>query len=73
MITIVQCAFCTHYLAGQQRCTAFPAGIPKAILDGESDHRLPYPGDHGIRLELVPDVPKDFLGPLPAPVLEKAS
>ena len=35
-------------------CPAFPAGILGAILCNEHDHRLPYPGDHGIRFALIP-------------------
>ncbi|MFC7257696.1 MULTISPECIES: hypothetical protein [Streptomyces] len=33
-------------------CDAFPEGIPSAIYQDGFDHRLPYPGDHGIRFEL---------------------
>jgi hypothetical protein len=32
-------------------CKAFPDGIPDDIYLEEFDHRLPYPGDHGIRFE----------------------
>jgi hypothetical protein len=32
-------------------CAAFPDGIPDDIDLGGFDHRLPYPGDHGIRFE----------------------
>lgn len=57
MLTIVQCAFCVHldvnYRRGY-RCAAFPDKVPQAIVDGEHDHRKPYPGDHGIHLQLRP-------------------
>ncbi|GLY86718.1 hypothetical protein [Actinoallomurus iriomotensis] len=33
-------------------CVAFPDGIPGDIYPGGYDHRLPYPGDRGIRFEL---------------------
>jgi len=29
-------------------CAAFPDGIPEGIWDNEIDHRMPYPGDHGL-------------------------
>lgn len=36
-------------------CDAFPGGIPDAIFDGEVKHTKPYPGDHGIRFEPLPE------------------
>ena len=44
------CSFCAHQdLDVARRCAAFPGGIPLPIWLGEDDHRLPYPGDHGIQ------------------------
>jgi hypothetical protein len=44
------CWKCGHY-RDDVTCVAFPRGIPAEILDSESDHHQPYPGDHGIRFE----------------------
>jgi len=56
MITLpTQCESCKHYRpeAKGYTCSAYPAcpGIPREIIDGEHDHRDPYPGDNGIRWE----------------------
>lgn len=44
------CSMCAHY-QGEQRCQAFPAGIPNPLWIGEHLHREPYPGDGGIRYQ----------------------
>jgi len=48
-----QCRRCKHYQAQRRGdfCAAFPdePGIPLPILDMDADHRMPFPGDHGIR------------------------
>ncbi len=55
----LQCVLCKHrslhYGGG---CAAFPQGIPAAIARDEFDHSAPYPGDNGIRFELI--VPADL-------------
>jgi len=32
-------------------CAAFPDGIPRDVLIGKINHRLPTPGDRGLRFE----------------------
>ncbi len=45
-----QCVNCKHS-HHNGTCEAFPDGIPLEILSGEHDHRVPFPGDNGIRFE----------------------
>ena len=45
-----QCSFCKHN-GSDWNCTAFPEEIPDEILSNEFDHRLPHPGDNGVRFE----------------------
>lgn len=44
------CSRLTDYGIGR-KCDAFPDGIPPEIWEGETDHRVPYPGDRGIQFE----------------------
>jgi len=46
------CTYCTHLTSGpEQKCAAFPDGIPKDIWNGDNKHKKPVPGDHGIQFE----------------------
>ena len=49
-IGIVQCEKCKHGRV-PGKCDAFPDGVPLEIAAGEHDHRVPFPGDNGIRFE----------------------
>ncbi len=42
-----QCTYCVHRRG--DACTAYPGGIPFAILANQVNHRKKYPLDHGIR------------------------
>ena len=47
-----QCISCYWYIGDigtDLACAAFPKGIPDGIFLGTIDHRLPHPGDMGIR------------------------
>ncbi len=48
----LQCHRCRHFEWGwldEDRCSAFPDGIPDAIWLGDHDHEKSYPGDGGVR------------------------
>jgi hypothetical protein len=55
------CVFCRHFhypppgerLEALPSCAAFQE-IPEPIFLGQVDHAEPYPGDVGIRFELIP-------------------
>lgn len=67
----MQCMVCIRFRspldsplddAPEQTCDAFPERIPDTIWTMQSDHRQPFPGDHGLRW--VSDgspYPADFL------------
>ena len=54
-----QCLYCEH-IKPHTVCEAFPEGIPEQIQDNKFLHSEPYPGDHGIRLEVKPKLKEEF-------------
>jgi len=49
-----ECTSCRYYVSNN-KCVAFPNGIPFAINSGRVSHRQPYKGDNGIRFEPIKD------------------
>jgi hypothetical protein len=58
------CKICANY-SQDQRCKAFPDGIPDELWSGENLHRQSYSGDNGIHYEPkninFPEIDNDFL------------
>ncbi|AEE97494.1 hypothetical protein [Mahella australiensis] len=54
MTTIMSsmCISCTHY-KGDQKCDAFPDGIPEEIFWKYADHRHPFKDDNDIRFQIA--------------------
>ena len=50
MINPHLCTFCIHYL-GDEKCKAFPDGIPNDVFCGYIQHTEPVEGDNGIIFE----------------------
>jgi hypothetical protein len=52
-----QCYDCFHFV-GNNKCDAFPKGIPRPIYTGAHDHREEFKGDNGIRFESLEEFMK---------------
>lgn len=51
------CLACRHLDREKENmhvCDAFEEGIPDEIWTNRHDHHDPYPGDNGIRFEIMP-------------------
>lgn len=58
------CQTCLHY-SGNEKCLAFPSGIPDELWTGKNLHRQEFSGDQGYRYERkfveFPALPDHFL------------
>jgi hypothetical protein len=50
-LVLSQCWNCKHYK--NDKCAAFPTGIPKEILANRFLHQKEHPGDHGVRYDPI--------------------
>ena len=48
------CDSCRNKTDNAPTCLAFPNGIPRPLLDGDVGHKMPFPGDNGVRYEPDP-------------------
>lgn len=55
-MTRLACLGCRHYewaWLDDDRCAAFPDGVPREVWLGSTPHDAPVPGDGGVRFELI--------------------